>query len=141
MRVKVASRVRGLSDEAFREAFGTEEQCRLALLRLRWPDGFVCCGHCVLTGGAGSINATAARSRYRPRGGHDLPRDQAASDTLGCSHPPDRDGEERHLVGGTGPPSRGQAADGLVREAQEHGGDGAARGETRLTGRVEMDDV
>ena len=28
MRFKVASRVRGLSDEAFREAFGTEEQCR-----------------------------------------------------------------------------------------------------------------
>ena len=42
MRFKVASRVRGLSDEAFREAFGTEEQCRTALVRLRWPDGFVC---------------------------------------------------------------------------------------------------
>ena len=55
MRFKVASRVRGLSDEAFREAFGTEEQCRAALLRLRWPDGFLCpcCGHrghCVLAG-------------------------------------------------------------------------------------------
>ena len=55
MRFKVASRVRGLSDEAFREAFGSEEQCRAALLRLRWPDGFVCpcCGHrghCVLAG-------------------------------------------------------------------------------------------
>ena len=36
MRFKVASRVRGLSDEAFREAFGTEEQCRTALVRLRW---------------------------------------------------------------------------------------------------------
>ena len=36
MGFKVASRVRGLSDEAFREAFGTEEQCRAALLRLRW---------------------------------------------------------------------------------------------------------
>ena len=40
MRFKVASRVRGLSDEVFREAFGTEEQCRTALVRLRWPDGF-----------------------------------------------------------------------------------------------------
>ena len=55
MRFKVASRVRGLSDEAFREAFGSEEQCRTALVRLRWPDGFVCpcCGHrehCVLAG-------------------------------------------------------------------------------------------
>ena len=47
--------MRGLSDEAFREAFGAEEQCRSALSRLRWPDGFVCpaCGHrghCVLAG-------------------------------------------------------------------------------------------
>ena len=55
MGFKVASRVRGLSDEAFREAFGTEEQYRTALVRLRWPDGFVCpcCGHrehCVLAG-------------------------------------------------------------------------------------------
>ena len=55
MGFKVASRVRGLSDEAFREAFGTEEQCRTALLRLRWPGGFLCpcCGHrehCVLAG-------------------------------------------------------------------------------------------
>ena len=55
MAFKVASRVRGLSDEAFRMAFGTEEQCRAALVRLRWPDGFVCpsCGHrrhCELAG-------------------------------------------------------------------------------------------
>ena len=55
MGFKVASRVRGLSDEAFREAFGTKEQCRAALVRLRWPDGFgcPCCGHrehCVLAG-------------------------------------------------------------------------------------------
>ena len=55
MGFKVASRVRRLSDEAFREAFGAEEQCRSALSRLRWPDGFVCpaCGHrghCVLAG-------------------------------------------------------------------------------------------
>ena len=34
MAFKVASRVRGLSDEAFRQAFGTEEQCHTALVRL-----------------------------------------------------------------------------------------------------------
>ena len=47
MGFKVASRVRGVSDAAFREAFGTEEQCRSTLARLRWRDGFVCpgCGH------------------------------------------------------------------------------------------------
>ena len=48
---KVASRVRGLSDEAF----DTEDQGRSALVRLRWPDGFVrpSCdhrGHQVLAG-------------------------------------------------------------------------------------------
>ena len=32
MGFKVASRVRGLSDEAFREGFGAEEQCRSALV-------------------------------------------------------------------------------------------------------------
>ena len=53
MGFKVASRVRGLSDEAFREAFGAEEQCRSALSRLRWPDVCPACGHrghCVLAG-------------------------------------------------------------------------------------------
>ena len=55
MAFKVASRIRGLSDEASREAFSSEEQCRSALIRLRWPDGFICpsCGHrghCVRVG-------------------------------------------------------------------------------------------
>ena len=55
MAFKVGSRVRGLSDEASRDAFGSEEQCRTALVRLRWPGGFVCfaCGHrghCELAG-------------------------------------------------------------------------------------------
>ena len=31
----------GLSGAAFREAFGTEEQCRSALTRLCWGEGFV----------------------------------------------------------------------------------------------------
>ena len=43
---KLASRVRGLSEAQFREAYGTEEQCRAAVEELRWPTGFVCpiCG-------------------------------------------------------------------------------------------------
>ena len=69
MGFKVASRVRGLSDEAFREAFGAEEQCRSALSRLRWPDGFVCpacghCGHCVpagVNGGAKLVHPGGAK--------------------------------------------------------------------------------
>ena len=138
MRFKVASRVRGLSDEAFREAFGTEEQCRTALVRLRWPDGFVCpcCGHrehCVLAG-RGLYRCNRCKKQTSPTAGTIFHADQAAADTLVRRHPPDRDGEERHLVGGTRPPSRGQAADGLGREAQGHGGDGAARGRHAAVG-------
>ncbi len=45
---KLASRVRGLSEAQFREAYGTEEQCRAVVEKLRWPEGFVCplCGGC-----------------------------------------------------------------------------------------------
>jgi ISXO2 transposase-like protein/transposase-like zinc ribbon protein len=43
---KLASRVRGLSEAQFREAYGTEERCRAVVEKLRWPAGFVCplCG-------------------------------------------------------------------------------------------------
>ena len=73
MRYKVASRVRGLSDEAFREAFGTKEQCRAALVRLRWPGGFVCpcCGHrghCVLAGG-GLYQCNRCKKQTSPTAG------------------------------------------------------------------------
>ncbi len=47
MAVKLAARAKGLSEAEFRAAFGTEEQCRAALEKLRWPRGFACpaCGH------------------------------------------------------------------------------------------------
>src|SRR4051794_21724814 len=39
--------VKGLSETAFRERFGTEEACREALFEMRWRDGLTCpgCGH------------------------------------------------------------------------------------------------
>src|SRR5919205_2179012 len=45
---KLASRVRGLSEAQFRDTYGTEEQCRAVVEKLRWPAGFVCprCGGC-----------------------------------------------------------------------------------------------
>ena len=138
MRFKVASRVRGLSDEAFREAFGTEEQCRTALVpatlagRLRLP--LLRPSGALRAGGSGSLSMQPVQEADIADGGHDLPRDQAPADTLVRRHPPDRDGEERHLVGGTRPPSRGQAADRLDHEAQDHGGDGAARGRHAAVG-------
>ena len=38
---------KGLSLPEFLSVYGTDEQCRKALFRMRWPDGFVCpdCGH------------------------------------------------------------------------------------------------
>jgi transposase-like protein len=38
---------KGISLPQFLHDYGTEQQCRHALFRLRWPDGFVCpdCGH------------------------------------------------------------------------------------------------
>ena len=40
-------RVKGLSEAAFRQRFGTEAQCRAALFQLRWGQGWACpgCGH------------------------------------------------------------------------------------------------
>ena len=37
---------KGLSEPEFERQFGTEEQCRAAIVSSRWPDGFVCpeCG-------------------------------------------------------------------------------------------------
>jgi ribosomal protein L37AE/L43A len=48
---------KGLSEAAFAELYGTEEQCHAEVVRLRWPDGFECpdCGgrgHCVVERGA-----------------------------------------------------------------------------------------
>jgi transposase-like protein len=33
---------KGLSEPAFEEQYGTEEQCRAVVIALRWPKGFVC---------------------------------------------------------------------------------------------------
>ena len=37
---------KGLSTVEFQRLYGTEEQCRAALVRMRWPEGFLCpkCG-------------------------------------------------------------------------------------------------
>jgi len=38
---------KGLSEDEFERQYGSEEQCRAAVVKWRWPDGFVCpeCGH------------------------------------------------------------------------------------------------
>ena len=37
MAARLAAQAKGLSEAEFRAAFGTEEQCRAALEKLRWP--------------------------------------------------------------------------------------------------------
>lgn len=39
---------KGLSEAEFDRQYGSEEQCRAAVAKWRWPDGFVCprCGGC-----------------------------------------------------------------------------------------------
>ena len=85
MGFKVASRVRGLNGEAFREAFGTKPQCTRGAGPLRWPGGHSSapaprCGHrehCVLAG-RGLYQCNRCKKQTSPDGG--LPRDQAAAD-------------------------------------------------------------
>ena len=98
MGFKVASRVRGLSDEAFREAFGTEEQCRSALSRLRWPDGFVCpaCGHrghCVLAGRS-LYQCYRCKKQTSSTAGTIFHATKLPLTLLVRGRPPDRNGEE-----------------------------------------------
>ncbi len=128
MAFKVASRVRGMSDEAFRKAFGREERCRAALVRLRWPDGFVrpSCGHRVLAG-RGLYQCNRCKKQSSPTAGSIFHSTKLPLRLGFAGHPPDGDGQERGVVGGTRSPPRGQAADGLGHEAQDHGGDGPAR--------------
>ena len=121
MRFKVASRVRGLSDEAFREAFGTEEQCRAALLRLRWPDGFVCpcCGHrghCVLAG-RGLYQCNRCKKQTSPTAGTIFHATKLPLIWFAAIHLPDFATSVLMAV--------------MARR----------EGETPLTGRVEMDDA
>ena len=120
MGLKIASRVRGLSDAEFREAFGTEEQCRAALAR-----GFRLAGlrpsWSLLAVSPSGLSVQPLQEADIADGRHDLPLDQAAADGGVCSHPSDRDGEERHLVGGVGTPARGETADGLDHEAIARG--------------------
>ena len=127
LKVKVASRVRGLSDEAFREAVGTEEPYRSATAGpFRLP--LLRSSGVLLAGGAGALSMQPLQDANIDHGGRDFTCDGAAADTVVRGQTPDRGSEERHLVGGARPLSQDQAADDLDREKQDHGGDVAARG-------------
>jgi transposase-like protein len=66
---------KGLSEAAFDEAYGTEEQCHAALVAWRWPDGFECpdCRgrkHCVVRRGTRRLfQCNACRKQTSVRAG------------------------------------------------------------------------
>ena len=140
--------MRGLSQARCHVVFGVEEQCRAALKRLHRRDDFFCtgCGHrrpsplatrsfcqCSIRASVSAGQPPSWRERSSMR--------QAASCDLVRGHPADRDGEERHLVGGTRPLSCYRVANGLDHEAEDNGGDGPTRGGVAAPGRVEIDDA
>ncbi|SIQ72326.1 Transposase zinc-ribbon domain-containing protein [Acidiphilium rubrum] len=64
---------KGLSEAEFDRLYGTEEQCRPVVIKLRWPDGF----SCPVCGGAsysvvktrGLLQSTACRRQTSPIAG------------------------------------------------------------------------
>ena len=56
---------KGLSEAVFQASYGTEEQCRAALFKSRWPEGFECraCG-------GGAYCELSTRGRYQCRACH-----------------------------------------------------------------------
>jgi transposase-like protein len=66
MRKKIMDMRKGMSLYEFQERYGTEQQCRDALLALRWPNGFVC-PHCGYDNG-GYIRTRMVYQCYRCAG-------------------------------------------------------------------------
>jgi transposase-like protein len=66
---------KGLSEAAFNQTYGSEEQCHEALVKGRWPNGFECpdCGgkaHCVVKRGARKLfQCNACRKQTSVRAG------------------------------------------------------------------------
>ena len=116
---KLASRV-GLSEAQFREAYGTEEQCRAAVEKLRWPRASSAPvrrhrGQVAQHPAQSSAGPAATRSRSPP---DDLPRHQAAAHDLVPGHVAGRHRQERDQLGRAGPPARHQADQRLGAEAE-----------------------
>ena len=138
---------KGLSEAQFAVLYGTEDQCREAVMRWRWPSGFVCpvCGgqdhslvnhpralpvHCLST-----ADILDRRDDFR--------RDQSAAGHLVSRHVPPHPEQGRDFQPRVGPPAWGHPDHGLEDQAQTDAGDDGARRPRlkRLTGRIEVDDA
>ena len=124
--------VRGLSEAAFRERFGTGAACREALFAMRWREGLACpaCGRrgfCALT-----TRKVFQCNRCKKQ--VSLTAGTVFQDTklpltvwFAADLPPDP-GQGRDQLDRARAPARGAAADGVAGEAQADAGDGRARG-------------
>ena len=148
MGFKVASRVRGLSDEAFRrKPSAPSEQCRSATCpgcagrtASSAPPAAIAGIVCWRAGA--STNATGARSRHPPRRARSSTPPRAAADAVVRGRPPDRNGEERKIssvelgaVSGVKQPTAWTMKHKIMAVMARREAD------TPLSGRVEMDDA
>ena len=142
---KLASQVRGLSEAQFREAYGTEEQCRAVVEKLRWPAGLRLPGLRRLRGQVAEhpaedpVPGLPAPGLAHRR--HHLPRHQAAADDVVPGHVADRDRQERDQLGRARAPARDQADQRLGLKQKIMAVMAGREDSKRLDGRVEMDDV
>ena len=129
-RNKVQSQ-KGLSEAGFDRQYGSEEQCRAALAKWRWPDGFVCprCGgrrHSLIKTRA-LYQCTACRRQNVAYCRHHLRGNQALAAQL-VSRPLSSDPEQAgHLQPGARPAPRRHPDHGMDGQAQAQAGDDGAR--------------
>ena len=129
--VGLRRRIKGLSEAEFRQRFGTEAQCRVALFSLRWGKGWACpgCAH----GGYAELKGRAVYQCNRCKRQVGLTAGTVFHWTklplttwfLAIYHLSQSKG---------GMSSVDAAADGLADEAQADGGDGSARGRETQAG-------
>src|SRR5690349_5525679 len=94
---------KGLSEPAFEQRYGTEEQCRAIVLAARWPRGFECpaCGGKQYSLVTNLYQCAKCRRQTSPNCGHDLCLDASAAAMVSrdLSPDPDQAGHFRHRTG------------------------------------------
>ena len=131
MEFKAASRARGLNDSMFRKAFGNRravsEHAGPAARRRGLRLSGLWSSRALLSDMPADLSIQPLQEVDLAYRRYNLLFGQATADGMIRGHPLGRNGEGRHLVGGAGMPVGGQTGDDLDDEAEDHGGDGAAR--------------
>ena len=120
--------LKGLSEAAFRERFGTEEACRKALFEMRWRQGLTCpaCGHkrfCQLKTRE-LFQCNRCKRQVRLTAGTVFQDTKLPLTTWFIGDLPSDPEQERDQLDRARAQAGGQAADRLAHEAQADAGDG-----------------